>query len=200
MTQDYTPELEAKIKHWAEHRIPAKRLSHVRGVVETVNQLAQRYAPEHVRLVRLAGWLHDSAKALSDDELLAQAEAFQLPISETERTVPMLLHGAVGYALANAVFDLNDPRLASACNLHTTGAPGMSVTDKIVMLGDAIEPTRKYPGVDELRTLAEESLDRAVLQLANNTIGHLESRGRTIDPRVIDLRDELIQQLANEES
>ncbi len=200
MTQNYTPEFEAQIQVWAEQQIPEKRLPHVRGVVEMVDHLAQLYAPNDVLLVRLAGWLHDSAKALSDADLLAQANAFQLPISEMEQTVPMLLHGAVGYALANEVFDLNDPRLASACNLHTTGAPGMSITDKIVMLGDAIEPTRKYPGVDELRVLAEENLDRAVLQLATNTINHLEKRGRAIDPRVIDLRDELIQQLANEES
>ena len=197
MSPRYTPEFEERVQTWAEARIPEKRLPHVRGAVAMVDELAQRYAPDAVAWVRLAGWIHDAAKALADDELLELAEAYQLPVSEMERAVPMLLHGAVGYALANDEFALNDPRLASACNLHTTGAPGMSIPDKIVMLGDAIEPTRNYNGVAELRALAHENLDKAVLQLATQTIDHLTERNRAIDPRVMALRDELLAQMSD---
>lgn len=194
MSNRYTPEFEAEVQAWATARIPTERIPHVEGVVATVDQLAQQYAPDAINMVRLAGWLHDSAKALSDEELLQLAADYELPITPMERIVPMLLHGAVGYAVANAEFAFNNPRLESACVYHTTGAPDMTITDKIVMVGDAIEPTRKYRGVRELRLLAEEVLDEAVLQLANQTIERLTSRNRAVDPRVIELRAVLLQQ------
>ena len=193
MINRYTPEFEAQVQAWAENCIPEKRIPHVRGVVATVEKLARHYAPQDIALVRLAGWIHDAAKALTNKELLVLAKAYQLPISEIEWTVPMLLHGAVGYALANEEFELNDACLQSACNYHTTGAPGMSITDKIVMLGDAIEPTRNHKGVEELRTLAEKDLDKAVFYLTEQTIEYLTKRERPIDPRVLALRAELLQ-------
>lgn len=194
MSNRYTPEFEAEVQAWATVRIPLKRIPHVEGVVATVDQLAQHYAPDDISMVRLAGWLHDSAKALSDAELLQLAEDYELPITSMERIVPMLLHGAVGYALANAEFALNDSCLESACVYHTTGAPNMTITDKIVMVGDAIEPTRKYRSVRELRALAQENLDQTVLQLATQTIERLTSRNRAVDPRVLELRAVLLHQ------
>lgn len=194
MTQHYTSEFEALIRAWACQQIPAKRLQHVEGVVEMVDELACRFAPEDIMLVRLAGWIHDVAKALSDEELLNAAERFGWPVSPIERDAPQLLHGAISYLMADENFKLNDQRLQSACVLHTTGGPGMNTTDKIVMLGDAIEHrTRDYDGVDEIRTAASINLDTAVLMLVDRTLEHLIRRGRVIDPRAVDLRNELLR-------
>lgn len=189
----YTPEFEIEVRTWALTLIPKKRQVHVRGVVDMAAELAERYAPDQVMLVRMAAWIHDVAKEMSDQELLAQAAQFNLPISPIEKDVPMLLHGIVGYLLADNQFNLKDPRLASACNYHTTGDPDMSITDKIVMLADAIEPTRAYPTVDELRKLAQENLDKAILALTDRTIIHLIEKKQAIDPRVLGLRNALLK-------
>jgi predicted HD superfamily hydrolase involved in NAD metabolism len=189
----YTPEFETKIRDWALNRIPEKRRVHVKGVVEMVDRLARLYAPEDVVLVRLAGWIHDSAKTNADGELLALADQYDVDITDFERRVPMLLHGIVAYHIANDVFHFDDERLATACHYHTTGAPGMSVTDKIVMLSDSIEEnTRDYPGIEAIRQAALQDLDTAVKMLIQRTLTYLTDKDRLIDPRIIAVWNELL--------
>lgn len=188
----YTTDLEERVAAWAQAKIRPSRLAHVRGVVETAAALAQRYAPHEELRARLAGWIHDTAKHWSDDELLDFARSHNLPLSEGERHTPMLLHGVVGYELANAVFGLNDPALQQACRLHTTGAPGMTILDKIVYLADLIEPTRDFPGVQSLREDAERNLDEAILHATDHTLHHLLDREAYIDPRALALHNALL--------
>jgi HD superfamily phosphohydrolase YqeK len=69
----------------------------------------------------------------------------------------------------------------------------MSLTDKIVMLADAIEETRDFPGVETLRDLAMKSLDAAVLTLTDQTLLYLVQKGRLIDPRLLELRNVLLK-------
>jgi predicted HD superfamily hydrolase involved in NAD metabolism len=188
----YTAEFEAQVSAWAMARLDAVRLVHVRGVVETAARLAERYAPDQVMRVRLAGWLHDVAKYWDDATLLRYAESHDLPISTAERAVPMLLHGAVGYALAAEQFGLDDPQLQSACALHTTGAPDMTTAEKIVFLADLIEPTRPDSRVGAVRRLVERDLDAAVLCAVDTVFKHLIRRQRIIDERAFALRNQLI--------
>ncbi|MCD4686194.1 MAG: bis(5'-nucleosyl)-tetraphosphatase (symmetrical) YqeK [Anaerolineae bacterium] len=189
---EYTPELEAHIGQWAEGQVPPERVEHVRGVVITASRLADRYAPGEARRVRLGGWIHDVAKAWDDARLLAYAEAHNLPISDIERVVPMLLHGAVSYALAATHFGLNDDALREACALHTTGAPGMCMAAKIVFLADLCEPTRNFKRVKRLRATLDHNLNSALLLAADITLRHLIKRGRIIDPRGVALRNALL--------
>lgn len=191
LTIHYTDELEDRIAAWSRAKIEPKRIAHVRGVVETAEQLALKYAPEEVRRARLAGWIHDVAKHWSNDELLSFAESHRLPMSNTERQVPMLLHGAVGYALANNVFMLDDDALCSACANHTTGAPNMPILDKIVFVADLIEPGRTFSGIAPIRTDAEKDLDVAVLHALDFTILHLIERRKIIEPKAILLHNQL---------
>jgi predicted HD superfamily hydrolase involved in NAD metabolism len=188
----YTPKFEVQVSAWVKTQIGPDRLDHVNGVVETAARLAARYAPDQVERVRLAGWIHDVAKDWDDAALLAYAESHHLPISPTERAVPLLLHGAVGYALAAEQFGLDDPLLQSACALHTTGAPGMTVVDKIAFVADLIEPTRAAHRVGDVRRAVDLDLDAGVLCAVDTVLRHLIRRQRIIDPRAFDLRNQLL--------
>lgn len=192
MTILYTTAFEKQVQTWAEGRIASKRIQHVQGVVETADELARRYAPDEILRARLAGWIHDAAKHLPDDELLRIAGEHGWAITETERLVPMLLHGAVGYLQAADEFGLDDAQLRSACAFHTTGAPEMSTLDKIVMVGDLIEPSRIYQGVDDLRQLVAVDLDAAVLKSVDVTLLYLIKGQRVMDPRPLHLRNQLL--------
>lgn len=59
----------------------------------------------------------------------------------------------------------------------------MTALDKVVYLADHIEPGRRFPGVDEIRGLAERELDAAVLAALRQTVSHLEAAGRFVDER-----------------
>lgn len=190
----YTAELDERVETWAKVKIAPNRIAHVEGVVQTADALARKYAPESVIAARLAGWIHDVAKHWSNDELLTYASAHGLRVTPAERATPSLLHGAVGYELANAIFGFDDPALREACAFHTTGAPNMGALAKIVYLADMIEPGRDFPGVDVLRQEAEANLDSAVLHAVDHTLRHLITKQRQADPRALMFRNALLAQ------
>ncbi|MBN1965274.1 MAG: bis(5'-nucleosyl)-tetraphosphatase (symmetrical) YqeK [Anaerolineae bacterium] len=184
--------LEARARAWAQARMSAKRFHHSQGVVETVTQLARQHHLEPVNALRLAGWIHDAAKELSDTGLLEHAERFGLPIRPVERQAPLLLHGAVAAELAREELGLHDPVTLSAVTYHITGHPEMSTADKAFYLADLIEPGRDFKEVAQLRRLAAEDLDWALLFGITGQLRHLLKRAAAIDPRVLELRNRLI--------
>lgn len=193
MHAEYTLELEEQIQKWAFNLLDQNRIAHVRGVADTVDKLAVMYAPDMRNMIRIAAWIHDVAKGWADKDLLQYAIDNSLPITQAERYISFPLHGLVSYHLASREFGLNDMTLESACTLHTTGGEQMNVTDKILFLGDLIEPTRNFPNVDHIRLQAEENLDKAVLLAADITLEYLIAGKKYIDPRTWELRNSLIK-------
>ena len=58
----------------------------------------------------------------------------------------------------------------------------MSKLDKILYLADYIEPNRDFPDVEQLRSLAFEDLNKALMLGLRMTIEHLQRNGRAISP------------------
>jgi predicted HD superfamily hydrolase involved in NAD metabolism len=190
---EYTPELESQIAAWSQERQEEERFAHTVRVVETVTRLAAKWSPADVMMLRLAGWIHDAAKSMPDDKLLAYAEKKGVEITPAEREVPMLLHGVVAYLKADKKFDLHDERIRTACAYHTTGHPSMSMTDKLLFLADLIEPSRDFPLVTALRDMVMIDIDQTMLMAVDGTIRYLMDRQRVIDPRVLDLYNVLVK-------
>ena len=71
--------------------------------------------------------------------------------------------------MAKYVFG-EDEQVYRAIFYHTTGRADMSLLEKLIYLADYIEPTRDFDGVNELRRLAYEDLDRALVMGMNMTI------------------------------
>ena len=61
-----------------------------------------------------------------------------------------LLHAKTGAAIARDVFAVDDA-VYRAIYWHTTGHANMTKLEKIIYLADYIEPSRDFPGVDDLR-------------------------------------------------
>lgn len=184
--------LEAAIHDWAQTRMSQARFRHTEGVVDTVEQLARRFDVPAVASLRLAGWIHDAAKESGDDELLAQAARLGYAARPVERAFPFLLHGVVAGRLAEEAFNLQDPVAASAVEYHTTGHPDMTLADKIFYLADLIEPTRTYVWIDQVRELAQQDVDIALLFAVTHQLKRLLKRGSVIDPRAVELRNRLL--------
>lgn len=184
--------LEARVRAWAEARLSPERLVHTAGVVETAARLAQRHGVGHIASLRLAGWIHDAAKALPRDELLHLAKQMGCPIRPIERQEPLLLHGPVAVWLARVELGLDDPVVDSAVTFHTTGDPAMSAADRVFYLADGLEPSRAFPWAAQGRILAEEDIDRALLFVLSNKLRRLLHKGALIDPRAVELRNRLL--------
>ena len=69
----------------------------------------------------------------------------------------------------------------------TTGHPDMTMLEKIVFVADYIEPYRnKAANLDTIRYLAFTDIDKAVLQILNDTINYLNKKGNPIDSITLD--------------
>lgn len=164
----------------------AKRYEHTLGVEYTAAALAMRYGA-NVQDAVLAGLLHDCAKCLSDEKLLKICEKQGIPVTETERELPFLLHGKVGGFLAENKYGVRNRDVINAILYHTMGREDMSLLEKIVFVADYIEPGRnRAPHLGELRELAFQDLDKALLRILEGTLSHLKSNGWTIDDRTVE--------------
>jgi len=169
-------------------RLSEKRREHSQRVADEAAELARRFgaAPE---AAAIAGLLHDYCRDLTDAEVLAAAARFGLEVGPVEARRPRkVLHGPVAAAeLAAAGLD---PAIAGAIARHTTGGPGMTVLEKCLYLADFCEPGRQFPGLDEVRALAQTSLDAAVAAAARISLLDLIGRGRGVVPDALALYNE----------
>ena len=158
-----------------------KRYEHTLGVAYTAANLAACHG-EDVDRALVAGLLHDCAKCLSDEKLLAICEKQKLPVSLQEEKKPSLLHARVGGYLARKEYHITDPDILNAIHNHTTGRPGRSLLEKIIFVADYMEPGRKKaPHLEQIRRTAFADLDRAMLMILEDTLLYLQDTGSVID-------------------
>lgn len=179
---------------WAEQRLSPERLTHTRGVVGAARELAERSGADPEKAA-IAAILHDTAKNLGPAELLSLVATAGIIVNIVQQQAPDLLHGPAAAVLAGRELGIADEAVLQAIARHTTGAPGMTLLDKILYLADYIEPGRSFPGVAELRELARTDLDRAVLLAMDGTLHYVIERGAFIDPLTVEARNWLLGQL-----
>ena len=71
-----------------------KRVMHSVFVAEYFSSFAERAGLDHDEAVA-AGLLHDLARGMEKEELLAEARARRIPMGEAQLAKPLLLHGPV---------------------------------------------------------------------------------------------------------
>ena len=173
--------------------LPAGLRSHIYRVRDIARELAQRHGIDEERAV-LGMLAHDVARATSKEELLRQAAELGLHIGTVERVAPVLLHGPVGAELLAKEDGLADPSLHQAVYWHTTSHPSLDDLGKVVFLADKLDPQKisSYPYLPELRRLALEDLDRAILEFLTRETISRASRGLLVHPMVIETRNHLL--------
>lgn len=159
--------------------------------------LAQLYGASEEKAC-LAGWIHDCAKEMTLSEMQHVVKKAHLTFDDAEHMLGSraLLHGPAGSVLAKTAFGIEDEEIQGAIYYHTTGRAGMTLLEKIVFLADYIEPNRDFPGVEELRSLAEKDLDQAVLAAYDSTISHLIDQGAYIYGLTFLGRNDMVEKLA----
>jgi len=165
------------------------RVPHVAGCEEEALRLAERWGAD-LDDAREAAILHDITKKLSPEENLDILKKHGVSIGKLEFAGEKLLHAKSGAVLAKSEFGVSDI-VSDAIFWHTTGKAGMSTLEKIIYLADYIEPVRDFPGVDEMRVAAYESLDAAMKIGLEMSIEDLVSRGITPNKTTLDALGEL---------
>lgn len=174
-------------------QMPAKRWEHTIGVMETAVILAKRYGADPVK-AELAAILHDVAKYWPIQKLHQMMVEHALS-EELLHYDKQLWHAEVGAFVAEHEYGVTDAEVLDAIRYHTSGRVGMTLLDKVVCLADYMEPGRDFPGVNNIRELANHSLEGALAAGFDSTIGFLLSRRQIIFPLTVLARNDLIKQL-----
>lgn len=174
-------------------QMPVKRWEHTKGVMETAVILANRFGADPVK-AELAAILHDVAKYWPVQKLQQMMVEHALS-EELLRYDKQLWHAEVGAFVAEHEYGVTDTDVLNAIRYHTSGRVGMTLLDKVVCLADYMEPGRDFPGVNNIRELANHSLEEALAAGFDSTIGHLLSRRQIIFPLTVLARNDLIKQL-----
>jgi HD superfamily phosphohydrolase YqeK len=67
----------------------------------------------------------------------------------------------------------------------------MTQTSMIVYLADLLEPTRDFKGIDELRQVAKEDLEMAMLRALEHTMKYLLTYDLLIHPSCLEIYNQL---------
>ena len=163
-----------------------KRVPHVMGVEEEAVRLARRWGADE-EMARRAGILHDCTKYLELEEQLELCRQYQVELDPLERQAVKLLHSKTGACIARWIFGEPD-QVYEAIYWHTTARADMSLLEKIIYMADYIEPNRDFEGVDRLRRLAYQDLDKALLLGVETTIQEMQERRLPIHRKTIEAR------------
>lgn len=162
------------------------RFAHSLSVAWMSRRLARIHGIDPLKAEQ-AGLLHDCAKALPLNEMQRIAVEHSLTDDRELLASGALLHSVVGSWVAREEYGMTDPDVLEAISYHNTGFPGMTRLDMCVCLSDSIEPLREsYPCLEEIRALAETSLERALLLSLERTADYVSSRGKYLHPRTRD--------------
>ena len=159
------------------------------GTEEEAARLARRWGADEMS-ARRAALLHDCTKKCGREQHLAICRQYGIRLDEEEQREEKLLHALTGAALAEHVFGLTAEEVG-AVRWHTTGRAAMTTLEKIIYLADYIEPTRDFGGLTELRALAFQDLDRAVLLGLKMAVHDLKKRGVAVHSNSVRARDYL---------
>ena len=179
-----------------EQELNYKRFVHTMAVAGTASSLAMCYGM-NIQKAELAGLLHDCAKCIEVRKMQKLCEKAGLEITPFEAGSGSLLHSKAGSVLAAEKYGCTDPDILNAIRYHTTGRPGMSLLEKIIFVADYIEPGRyTAKNLPEIRKMAFEDIDEALMKILYDTLVYLNSTGNTVDPMTQKTYDYYRQMLA----
>ena len=163
--------------------LPGKLQAHIFRVRDVGLELAARHGIDEGR-AELAILGHDVARAAKKAEILRQANRFGLSTLDIERKAPVMLHGPVGAEVLRHEDGLDDGEILDAVRYHTTGHPTLTPLGLLVFIADKLEPNKlkSYPYQQELRHIANESLQQAVLEFLCRESALRLQRRRPVHP------------------
>ncbi len=150
-------------------RLTPQRLYHSICVAEQAQHLAEIFGGDKEKSYT-AGLVHDILRYEPIDKMIELIEADSQPVTPIERQMGVTLHAKAGEVYLRKVLNVTDSEILSAVRWHTTGRPDMSFLEKLIYVADLTSADREYPDVSEVRAMAEESLDKALLRGLSFTI------------------------------
>ena len=168
-----------------------ERYRHSLGVEKEAERLARRWG-EDPEKAAIAGILHDCCKEMPLPEALQIMRRSAIMTEIDFREQPQLIHGFAAAEILGR-YGVRDKDIENAVRYHTTGRANMTLLEKILYLADYIEPSRDFPGVEDLRQAVHADLDGGLLRALNDSIQDMRQWGNPVHHNTLDARDYLLR-------
>lgn len=178
------------LKEKVKEKLSPRRYKHTCGVEKICMVLAEKNNCD-IEKARVAAILHDYMKEIKIDilkEMCKDVEEVKGYENLTE-----ILHGFAGAKAIEEEFGIKDKDILNAVKYHTIGREGMSMLEKIVYIGDAIEEGRNYPGVDKIREETLKDINLGIITEVERKINYLNEKGGIIHVSTLNMRDDLLR-------
>src|SRR5690554_4770721 len=156
------------------------RSAHVRRVAELALGIGRSngFSPEDLERVELAALLHDAARDMTDEQLLALVT----PRNAVEASHPLAMHGRAARRLAEE-WGVTDPGVLGAVEGQVFGGEAGDRVGAALYVADVSEPGR---GVNEdVRELAMRDLWAAYARAVESKVAYLRGAGKEIHPATL---------------
>jgi len=174
MSMNYTKEKpwsKRDLMDYLTSHLKESRVRHILGVAHAAKELSKLYGIDSDKVERAALY-HDMLKDKDKSWLVSFMRQHGEEPGEG-LLAWKTLHAPAGSIFAKEICGERDEDTLNAIRYHTTGRPGMSLAEKIIFVSDYIEEGRNFDGVEQLRSLAREDLDQAVLASLLSSISYL---------------------------
>ncbi len=167
------------------------RYDHSVNVALEAQQLAGIYGCDEEKAMT-AGILHDVTKEFSKDRQLQIITGGGIILDDIQKQAPKLWHSISGSVYIQTEFGIDDSDIINAVRYHTTGRAGMSLLEKIIYVADYTAQGRSYDGVEVMRRLSRESLEKAMIFSFQFTFNKLSGLEQAIHPDEIFCYNEIV--------
>ncbi len=179
-----------KLKEDLKIVLSDSRYNHSISVMNMCEALASKYNV-NVKKAKLVGLMHDMAKDMTKEEKIQYVKNNNIECSLIEEKIVEILHGKIAADICKKRYQF-DEEMCTAIKYHTTGKENMTLLEKILFIADKIDETRNYEGVEDLRELAFEDLDKAILKNIDDTLIINIQKNRLILEESIKTRNNLL--------
>lgn len=159
-------------------------LSHIRGrhclfTADFAKNLAKKHGYD-AQIAYVAGAFHDITKEWSNEkhEHLFKRYLDYTPEKHQYHQISAMLWLKHCYMIDN-------PLIEHAISIHTTLDLEMNWLDKIVYLADKLSRGRRWPGIEAVRRLAFEDLDKSFAKIVAITYQNLKDKGVYLDEKSV---------------
>lgn len=177
------------LREIVKNKLPEKRYIHTLGVERVCVELAKKYGCD-VEKARIAALLHDYLKKDKVDYLKEICK--DMPEVKGYDDLPEILHGLAGAVIIKKEFNIDDEDILNSIKYHTIGRKNMSLLEKIVYIGDAIEEGRDYPNVDKIREKTFENIDEGIIFEIERKLEYLKEKGGIIHKNTMETLEDLL--------
>ncbi len=180
-----------------KERLSEKRFKHTLGVVAAAEKLALTYGAD-VEKARIAAILHDITKEDDHNMQLKYCKDFDIILLNGETEIPALLHAYTGAYYAKNILQVEDAEILNAIYFHTTGHGDMTLLEKVIYLADYIEDNRTFEGVEEVRSIAFNGIDKAMVVALKQGMQEVMEKGGSLHFDTVSCYSQLVNKIKGE--